>query len=286
MALYEPDEVLPSYPTYQTVIKDGVRYKAFYETNWNQVMTDDGTPLAEVIHNLPDLAKDKFYRYRGRLHNKPGTSAMDQLYSIYTPEYGDVYLVEMTTQYYEDRSTYEAYVWLGEWVFSGSTSMKSTINKELPECIRLFPPELGEADQSLLISKDGKYITWGDPTGPHNENPDAHRDIRNLIEKKADKLDIFNDILYKDHWIHNPDANRYEYNYTNDNLPKGSYFELIPMIDENNLEVRTALANADICNTYKIRNGFENAYTTLTANHCPTLDIEICVKVYKSFTES
>ena len=287
MPLYVPDEVLPVYPTYTTVVKNGVKYKAYFETDWHQVMTEDGVPLCDLIQSMPSYNANNFYRYRGLFKTTPDASAIDQLYAVTTQKTGDVYLVE-TDMIVDDGRVCEAYVWLGNesgWVYSGTTNRKASLNKDLPEVVRLFPDTLGEPGQVLIVGKDGKSLAWGGYSiGDHNEDPEAHKDIRNELTLKADKLIIFNDVLLSSGWVYNGEYPCFEYIFQNSKLPKNSYFEITPVVD-NTAESRN-ISEAAISPVYRIHYSADKTpYAILRAKRVPDEDIEICIKCFGTYDE-
>lgn len=287
MPLYVPNEVLPIYPTYTTVVKDGVKYKAYFETDWHQVMTEDGVPLCELLQSMPSYSSNNFYKYCGLFKSGPNSSAMEQLYALTNQKNGDVYLVE-TDIVADGVKVCESYVWLGNeagWVYCGTTNRKASFNRDLPDVIKLFPDELGEPDQVLVVSKDGKSITWGGvSTEAHNEDPKAHQDIRQTLDLKMDRLVIFNDILSSGDWVYNGEYPCFEYIYRSDMLPPGAYFEITPVVD-NRKEVEN-VTEAAISPVYRIQSGANRApYAILRAKRVPDEDIEICVKCFGTYIE-
>lgn len=286
MPLYVPEEVLPIYPTYTTVVKDGVKYKAYFETDWHQVMTEDGVPLCELLQSMPSFSANNFYRYRGTFKSTPQESAISQLYALTSQKNGDVYLVE-TDMFADGGRVCEAYVWLGEgsgWVYSGTTNKKASLYKDLPSVVKLFPETLGEPNQVLVIGADGKSITWGESVITHNQDLEAHSDIRESIEFKADKLLIFNDTISSDEWVYNGEYPCFEYIYQSEKLTKKSYFEITPVV--NSRADSEVISGASIFPVYKILysdNG--TPYTILRAKRVPTEDIEICVKCFGTYNE-
>ena len=287
MSNYVPNETLPIYPAYATVIKKGVKYKAYYETDWHQVMTEDGVPLCELLQSMPSFSTNNFYKYCGTLKSDPEITAIDKLYAITNQENGDVYLIQ-TDMASSTGYVCEAYVWLGNtggWVYCGTTDRKVSMQRDLPNVINLMPTELGEPGQVMVIGKDGKSIVWGDSFGEsHNEDPEAHPDIREEIDLKADKLIIFNDTLNSDNWTYNGESKAFEYIYQSDKLPTNSYFEITPVINtaEDTKVVTTAAINA----IYKIKFSPDGKpYTILKAKRVPKVDIDICIKAFGSFIE-
>lgn len=287
MPLYSPDEVLPIYPTYTTVLKNGIKYKAYFETDWHQVMTEDGVPLCELLQSMPSFSSANMYKYCGTFKTSPEISAIDQLYAITTQQIGDVYLVE-TDMIADGGKVCEAFVWLGNesgWVYCGTTNRKASFDRDLPSVIRLMPPELGKPNQAMVVGSDGKSIVWGDYSlGDHNENPNAHTDIRQELNLKADRLIIFNDILSSDNWTYNGESASFEYIYMSDKLPKKSYFEITPVID--NMTESKVVTDASIFPIYRVQYGTDNTpFIILRAKHVPKDKIQICVKVFGTFVE-
>ena len=287
MPLYTPDELLPIYPTYSTVIKDGVKYKAYFETDWHQVMTEDGVPLCELIQSMPSFSSSNFYKYCGTFTTTPNSSAMDQLYALTKQKNGDVYLVE-TDIIADGGRVCEAYVWLGNdagWVYCGTTNRKASFNRDLPNVVRLLPTELGEPNQVLVVGKDGKSIVWGDYSiDSHNKDTNAHEDIRKDLSLKADRLIIFNDTIRSDLWTYHGENGSFEFIYMSDKLPKNSYFEITPVVEE--YEDAEVIKDANIFPIYKIQYGNDGIpYTILRARHVPKSNFNICVKVFGTFEE-
>lgn len=289
---YIPDELLPIFPTFSTVVKDGVKYKAYFETDWHQVMTEDGVPLCELLQSLPTYEESNFYRYKGTLKDKPGSTAMEQLYAISDQKIGDVWLVE-TPMVVEVSKNYEivceAYVWLGtSWVYSGTTNKQATVQANLPNVLKLFPEELGEPNQTIVIGEDGKSITWGNieniALDNHNTDINAHQDIRKSIDLKADRLIIFEDVLKTSGWSYNDDYPCFEYVYSSVKMPIGAYFEITPVVSTK--EHTEVITKAAISPVFEIITSQQYApYATIRASHVPTADIPICVKVYGAFSE-
>ena len=287
MPLYTPDEVLPIYPTYSTVVRNGVKYKAYFETDWHQVMTEDGVPLCELLQSMPSFSTSNFYKYCGTFKSSPEISAIDQLYAITTQQNGDVYLVE-TDMIADGGKVCEAYVWLGNeagWVYCGTTNRKASFNRNLPNVVRLMPTELGEPNQVMVVSEDGKSIVWGDISlNNHNEDPNSHKDIRNELNLKADRLIIYNDTLKTDNWTYNGERVSFEYIYMSNKLPKNSYFEITPVVD-NNADSKI-VTDASIFPIYRVRYGSDGTpYIILRAKRVPKDHINICVKVFGTFVE-
>ena len=286
MPLYVPNEVLPIYPTYATTVKDGVKYKAYFETDWHQVITEDGVPLCELLQSMPAYSTNNFYKYCGIFKSSPNSTAIEQLYALDNQKNGDVYLVE-TDMIADGLKVCEAYVWLGNesgWVYCGTSNRRASLNRDLPEVVRLFPEKLGEPDQVLVVGKDGKSIAWGNPESNHNESPDAHQDIRQALNLKADKLVIYNDVLACGEWVYNGEYPCFEYMYTSDMLPSGAYFEITPVIE--NREDGEIVSRAGISPVYKIQSSNNSRpYTILRAKRVPSTDIEICVKSFGTYDE-
>ena len=287
MPLYTPDELLPIYPTYSTVIKNGVKYKAYFETDWHQVMTEDGVPLCELIQSMPTFSTTNFYKYCGTFKSSPSQTAIEQLYALNSQNNGDVYLVE-TDMVTDEGRVCEAYVWLGNeagWVYCGTTNRKASLNRDLPNVVKLLPSEIGEPNQVMVVSKDGKSIVWGDYSfDTHNEDPEAHQDIRNELDLKADRLIIYNDTLESSYWSYNGAIGAFEYIYRNDKLPKKAYFELTPVV-ETPTELKN-VSDAGIFAVYRVQYGYDGTpYTILRAKHVPKNSFDVCVKVFGTFIE-
>ena len=287
MPLYVPPETLPIYPTFSTVVKNGVTYKAYFETDWHQVITEDGVPLCDLLRAMPEFNTTNFYKYCGILKSNPESSGIDQLYALTTQNVGDVYLIE-TDLIRGSGYVYEAYVWLGNgigWVYCGTTNRQASLKKDLPEVLSLFPEELGEPNQVLIIGKDGKSITWGEPPSDIDTDAIAEEVAKKALEViKTDRLIIFNDVLTTDGWVYNKDYPCFEYLYTNKNLATNCYFEITAAVDTPE-EVKN-VADAKISPIYQIKLGENHApYTTLRAKHVPNSDIRICVKSFGTYDE-
>ena len=282
---YGPGSKLPIYPTYSTQVINGVKYKAYYETDWNQVMTEDGVSLRNLLKSLPIYNKEAFYHFRGILRNRPDITAINQLYNLPHPMIGDVWLVETTWVSAQDRVVCEVYVFLDPtqgWVYSGTTDRYTSTLRSLPKTLQLMPSELGEAQQFLIVSEDGKSLTWGNPVKDHNEDPQAHRDIRKLIEDisiTAAKIRIFQDTITAGGWVYNGSNGYFEYVYTNDKIPFKSYFEITPIIEQK--EMVRVIANAGMHSVYRICSG-ENfpSYAILKALNVPSMNIDVSIKVF------
>lgn len=286
MPLYVPNEVLPIYPTYATTVKDGVKYKAYFETDWHQVITEDGVPLCELLQSMPAYSTHNFYKYCGIFKSSPNSTAIEQLYAVNNQKNGDVYLVE-TDMIADGLKVCEAYVWLGNesgWVYCGTSNRRASLNKDLPEVLKLFPDKLGEPNQVLVVSKDGKSITWGEPTGEGTQDIEALEEIRQTLNLKADKLVIFNDNLSVGGWTYNGEYPCFEYMYTSDMLPDGAYFEITPVIE--NRSDAGVVSHAGISPVYKIQSANNSRpYAILRAKRVPSADIEICVKSFGTYNE-
>lgn len=179
-----PPEELPIYRTYTTEVIDGTRWKTHLETDWEQVLTEDGVCLKDLLRSLPIYDEASFYRYKGILYNLPEVSAIDRLNNLSSPLVGDVWLVE-TLYLAEGKFVCEVYVYLGNekgWVFHGSTNMRSTVAHYLPEILKLIPTTLGDANDLLMVTPDGRSISWGNPIKTHNEDPNAHPNLIQEIE--------------------------------------------------------------------------------------------------------
>ena len=178
-----PGTDLPIYPTYYTEVINGRKYKIYPETSWTQVITEDGVSLKDLLESLPIYDESKFYHYKGILYNLPEVKAIDRLHNLHSPTIGDVWLVE-TTYLSEGKFVFEVYVYLGDdggWVCHGSTNIDATVNNALSNTLRLIPSEIGDADEIMIVSPDGKSIIWSNPIRTHNADPEAHPDIRKSI---------------------------------------------------------------------------------------------------------
>ena len=286
MPLYVPSETLPIYPTYSTVVKDGVKYKTYLETDWHQVMTEDGVPLCDLLRSMPSYNTTNFYRFCGIFKASPKQTAIEQLYALTTQLTGDVYLVE-TDMVTESGKVYESYVWLSNesgWVYCGTTNRKASINRDLPDVIRLFPDELGEPNQVLVVGEDGKTLSWGsNHIGSHNTDSDAHQDIRDALSMKSDRLIIFNDVLSPSGWTFNGNYPCFEYIYSSDNLPGQSYFDITPVV--NSQQDALSIAACGISPVYQIHSSENTSYAVLRAKRVPSVNIPICVKCFGKYNE-
>ena len=281
MSRYIPDELLPVIHTYKTLVKNGIEYKLYYETDWDQVITEDGISLSTLLKSLPPY-KDNLYKYKGILQNTPAESAIDRLYSITNQEVGDVWLIE-TDLSVNCEKVYESYIWLNNaWVFCGTTNKKASISSSLPEVIQVFPDELGKPNQVMIVGKDGRSLSWGSSVEDHDKDPMAHTQLRNKINLKADKLIVYNDTLLKSKWVYNDSYPGFEYIYTHNNLQSIAYFEMTPIITSE-LE-SDLIASAKISPVYEIKNASNcSSYAILKAKHVPDIDIPICIKIFGSF---
>ena len=293
---YVPGEALPVYATYTTQVINGIRYKTYLETDWHQVMTEDGVTLFDLLKNLPILNTDDFYKYRGTLQDRPDMSAMEQLYAMTDQQVGFVYLVE-TSMVTETGKVCEVYTWLGNdvgWVYHGTTDKKASVDQSLPEVVHAFPDELGEPGQVMVISEDGKSLVWGSSSSTgeidaavatHDESPTSHQDIRDELALKADKLVVFNDVIKTSGWNYDDSFPCFEYIYTNDNIPNGSYFEIVPLV--NNAEESANISNAGILGVFEIFVSSDTqSYARLRAKRVPEKEINIFVKVLGTFIEN
>ena len=287
--LYVPDEILPIYPTYSTVEIDGKKYKAYFETDWHQVKTEDGVSLCELLQSMPSINDLNMFNYKGILKNRPDMSAMDQLYALTDQKTGDVYLVE-TDFICESGRVCELYVWCGNesgWIYCGTTDKKSEVTQYLPDAVKLFPDDLGNPGQILLIDESGKKITWGDSLtkkelDDHNLDKSAHKDIRNDINLKASKLVIFNDEILASDWVYNSEYPCFDYIYTNENIPIGAYFELVPIINSDN--DASEISKYGISSVFEIISSTDSpSYAILRSKRVPDKNISICIKVYGEF---
>ena len=279
---HTPRENLPIYPGYATEIYNGVKYKVYYETDWHQVLTEDGVPLCELLRNLPIPSKQNFYQYKGVLRNLPGKTGIEQLYAKTGQKVGDVYLVE-TDVIADNRYVCEVYVWMDSsngWVFHGSM-----VETNLPPILREIPKEFGDPEQVLIISKDGKHITWGDPIREHNNDLTAHADIRQKIEEieiKAKSIKVFNAIIDSGNWTYNSSNGYYEYIFTDSRIPPKVYFELTPVIESKS--VSTIIGNAHMVPVYAIdyMDDTHPSYAILRSEFVPQGNIPVNVKIFGS----
>lgn len=282
---YSPDRNLPTIPGVATQIINGVKYKVYYETDWHQVLTEDGVPLCDLLRELPILDKTNFYRYKGVLRNMPGLPAIEQLYAMTKHDVGDVYLVE-TSRVVDYKYVCEVYTWLGGaegWVYQGTTNRKDAVKENLPTVLRLIPEEIGEPNQILVVSEDGSSIVWGDPIKDHNTDDHSHPDIRKMIEDieiHTTGIKVFNDFIYAGNWTYNASNGYYEYIYQSEKIPNKSYFELTPVLDRK--EMSRVISIAHMNPVYQIETPEEYPpYAILRSEHVPTMTIEVSVKVFQ-----
>lgn len=316
---------LPVIPYTLTTTIDGIKYETHVLTNTCQVITEDGITLCDILDNLvtneqmqeaiKDVGYDNpIYQYKGILLNLPDKSAIDQLYEKVGMQEGDVYLVQcsssntdpvqavamslptqamtMQTRIAVNRR-FDMYSWsatLNEWMFFGSTE-KNSLPEDFPvETLQEFPQEFGRPGQVVTVSTDGASLTWAYPNAvfdealkEHNRDPMAHPEIWEAIDKKADKLKIFNATLYRDNWAWLGD-DCYSYVFEDPNIPRHSYFEITPIaIDKVDLDV---LTEARIRPIYKIEDSDKSAYAIIRAEHVPTKDINVCVKLFGAFLDA
>lgn len=285
MPVYVPDETLPIYPAISTTVKNGIKYKVYYETDWHQVITEDGVPLCVLLQSMPQLSGDRTYKYCGVLKNVPGQTGTQRLYDLTSQKIGDVYLVE-TDKVFDGKHVYDTYVWLGNeygWFFCG-TNTRNTIS-DLPDYMKQLPAEIGDVGNVLVVSADGRTMEWDDPIANHNLDEHSHEDIRDKVELKADKLIILSDALKPEDWVYNSRHGYYEYLYTSPKLPLNSYFDITPVINNDNDE--NTLRHAGIKPVYEIK--YSNSgtpYATLLCKSVPLDNILICVKVFGTYNKA
>lgn len=282
---YTPVELLPIYPAIATTIRDGRKYKCYYETDWHQVMTEDGISLCKLLKSLPSVDATNFFRFCAILRNSD-KSAMEQLYEMTSQQLGDIYLVE-TTYITNGPKVYEVYMWLDEsagWVYCGTTNRKETARQDGPEVLRLFPEGLGKPDAFLIVSKDGREMVWG-PTrdemfDEHNSDEASHADIREALDLKADKMSIYNDVLVRQEWTYNGDYPSFEYVYTSENLPASAYFDICPIVQSKH--DGDVISKAGMYGAFEIKTSKNDEHTCaiIRAKRVPDEDIKICVKVF------
>lgn len=284
---FTPKSNLPEYPTYATQVVNGIKYKVYLETGWERVITQDGISLKDLIKALPVYDPPAYYHYKGYLKNKPKKSAMEQLLEIKNPEMLDIYLVERDYTY-EGEFVSEIYTWYGYesgWVYQGSTNPVGTIQHALPGILDLIPETLGEPADFLLVTEDGKGITWGNPLRDHMNDPNSHPDIRKLIDDiVVPKIKMLSDVLHSELWVYNPITEYYEYDYSNDGIAIGAYFEITPMIDD--LEISEIIRKSEINPSYPIL--FSQSHTPhamIRAVRPPQADIPISVRIFGEIEE-
>lgn len=295
---------LPVIPYTLTTKINGIEYETHILTNTCQVITEDGLLLCDVLDNLVtnDQLKEALggfntseptYRYKGTLVNKPDLPAITQLYNKLGNQDGDVYVVQCSSSNKNDvTNRYDMYCWadmINQWVFFGTTDKTSLVSPD-SEIITLFPSKLGQPGQVLTVSGSGGSLEWTFPDASfdeamdgHNHDLTAHPEIWDALSAKADKLRIFNRTLSKENWAWLGESNCYSYVFEDESIPPHSYFELTPIAMTNDeLEVLKA---ASIRPFYKIEDSETCSYTILNAEHVPSTDIEVCVKVFGSFIE-
>lgn len=287
---FSPHLNYPTYPTYATEVINGVKYKVYLETDWNQVKTEDGVSLKELIKKLPAYDKPEYYNYKGYLRNSPKKTAMEKLLEIKDPGMLDVYLVEKD-YVFEGAYVSEIYSWYGNvpgWVYMGSTNPTGTIRHSLPGVLNLIPEDLGEPNDFMLVTEDGRGICWANPLRDHNVSPDSHPDIRKLIEDieiSANKVLIFQDVLSVENWIYNPITEYYEYDYTNSKIFEQSYFEITPMIDDR--ETAEIIRKAEINPSYPIYfPESASPHAIIRATNPLEIDIPISVRVFGQISDA
>ena len=281
---FSPHQNYPIYPTYATEVINGTKYKVYLETNWEQIVTEDGVSLKDLIQKLPVWEEPQYFNYKGYLRNSPKKSAMEKLLEIRDPQLLDIYLVERDYVFEGDYVS-EIYSWYGNlsgWVYMGSTNPVGTIRHALPGILNLLPDDLGEPNDFLLVNEEGTGITWANPLRDHDTSPTAHPDIRKLIEDieiSANKVRVFQDTIFFEQWIYNPITDYYEYDYTNEKIFEESYFEVTPMIDDQ--YTAELIRKAEINPSYPIyfpESGSPHAI--IRAKNPPELDIPISVRVF------
>lgn len=314
---------LPVIPyTLKTEI-DGIEYETHVLTNTCQVITEDGITLCDILKDLvtnedlesamKDVGYDNpVYQYKGILVNLPDKTAIDQLYDKVGMQDGEVYLVQcssttedpiqavalsvsalpMSTRIAVNRR-FDMYCWssaLHEWLFFGSTE-KSTLPEDFPlKTLTEFPDTFGKPGQVLTISTGGASLEWRYPNSSfetaledHNSDPNAHPEIWQEIDKKADKVKIFNSVLLRDNWAWLGD-DCYSYVFEDAKIPPHSYFEITPIaFDKADLNV---LKNANIRPIYSIQDSESCSYAIIRAEHVPAQDISICVKSFGTYLEA
>lgn len=316
---------LPVIPYTLTTTIDGIKYETHVLTNTCQVITEDGITLCDILKDLVTnetleeamkgiTFENTVYQYKGILLNKPGFSAIDQLYSKVGMQDGEVYLVQCSNAETQNARTpvvymnakqvaeldsdmpekrFDMYTWsatLNQWLYFGSTE-KSSLPDGFPiDSLMEFPETLGKPGQTVVVSANGKSLEWKYPDASteevlkaHNEDENAHPGIWRELENKADKLKIFNSVIYKDSWAWTGEGGFYTCIFTNKNLPSHCYFEITPIaVTKPKLD---NLKNASIHPIYSIENTSEGSYAELHADHVPAEDIEICIKVYGDFDD-
>lgn len=268
--------------------------------------------LQEVIKTVG--YENPVYQYKGILLNLPDKSAIDQLYDKVGMQDGEVYLVQCSTSTADPYQAvamsipstamsmetrvavnrkFDMYCWsevISEWVYFGSTE-KNSLPDDFPiESLQEFPQSLGKPGQVVTVATDGASLTWAYPNAvfeealkDHNRDPNAHPEIWEELDKKADRIQIFNDILYRDNWAWLGD-NCYSYIYENSKLPTHSYFEITPIaVDKGALDV---LKDASIRPIYSIEDSEKSVYAVLRAEHVPITDIQVCVKSFGVFFDA
>lgn len=288
---FSPHQNYPIYPTYATEVINGTKYKVYLETNWEQIVTEDGVSLKDLIQKLPVWEEPQYFNYKGYLRNSPKKSAMEKLLEIRDPQLLDIYLVERDYVFEGDYVS-EIYSWYGNlsgWVYMGSTNPVGTIRHALPGILNLLPDDLGEPNDFLLVNEEGTGIIWANPLRDHNVDDKAHPDIRQLIEEieisaNVGKVHISEDTLLFDQWIYNPVTEYYEYDYSSENLEDHSYFEITPMIRD--LYTAEAILKSGINPTYQIYfDEIDRPHAIIRSKTPPPIDIPVSIKVFGKVTE-
>lgn len=292
--------------TCQVITEDGITLCDILD---NLVTSEQ---MQEVVKEIQ--YDNPVYQYKGILLNLPDKTAIDQLYDKVGMQDGEVYLVQCTSSISDPvqavamsipaeamtlqtrvavNRRFDMYTWsatLNEWIFFGSTE-KTSLPEDFPvETLEAFPQEMGKPGQVVTVSTDGASLTWAYPNAvfenaisEHNRNPNAHPEIWETLDKKADKIKIFNSVLYKDNWAWLGD-DCYSYVFEDSKLPRHSYFEITPTaIDKVDLDV---LKDANIRPVYKIEDSDNGSYAILRAEHVPSQDINVCVKSFGVFLDA
>lgn len=254
------------------------------------------------------------YQYKGILLNKPGMPAIDQLYAKVGMQDGEVYLVQCSNAENQNARSpvvflnakqvseldseapekrFDMYTWsvsLNQWLYFGSTE-KSSLPYGFPtDSLMEFPETLGKPGQTVVVTANGRSLEWKYPDAStedvieaHNNDANAHPVIWKELEKKADKLKIFNTKISKDSWAWTGEGGFYTSIFAHKNLPAHCYFEITPIaVTKAELD---NLKNASIHPIYSIENTPDGSYAELHADHVPNEDIDVCVKVYGDFDE-
>lgn len=288
--------------------KTGVVYEEYPVSITDQIYTDDGISLTEVLKLLAtseEVAKlqgwienfEKAFRLLGTLMNDPSKTAIEKLYALQGMLIGDAYLVE-STPIGSETLQFEVYAWGGSipgWIFVGCTSKSAFLNSVIPniDVLNKIPGDLhNHAGHILQIASDGINLIWAPvdtaaseemdaKIKAHNEDPAAHLAIRETLSKKADQMIAFTDVLKQDHWVRPPDASYVEYIYMPEQAFENAYIDIDPIIDINST-VGKVINDAQLAPSYRIESVELHSFAVLQAKSVPVADIPISVKIFNN----